>query len=146
MFVYNSMRRALSYLIAGLLTVVGCGGQMDRIRPQKITEHLTEDDKQTNDGYYYDAYWFRALDTQRVTVELKSDEFDPYVEIYDEDGHSMDKDDDSGSGNNAKARFTASFNKYYKIIVTTHDAAEKGYYTLTVSKELQFDSTITRGK
>lgn len=136
-------------LLAMLLVVgfgAGCGGDGTKIEDHKIVEFLTEDDSVTDDNHYLDAYWFRGLEDGNATANIDSSAFDPVLEVYDEDGHRILRNDDGGAGDDARATFRIAFGKFYEVVVTSYNELETGKYELAVSKGLQFDSVITRGR
>jgi hypothetical protein len=124
----------------------GCGGDGSRIEDHKVVEYLSEDDSVTDDGHYVDSYWFKALEDGSATANIDSSAFDPVLEVYDEDGRRILRNDDGGAGDDARASFRIAFGKFYEVVVTSYEEGETGKYELAVSKGLQFDSVITRGR
>lgn len=137
-------------LLLALLLVVGfgagCGGDGSKIEDHKVVEYLEESDSTTDDNHYLDSYWFRGLENGTATANIDSSAFDPVLEVYDEDGHRILRNDDGGAGDDARASFRIAFGKFYEIVVTSYNELETGRYELAVSKGLQFDSVITRSK
>lgn len=129
-------------LVVGI--AAGCGGDGTKIEDHKIVEFLSEDDSTTDDDHFVDSYWFKGLENGTATANIDSSAFDPVLEIYDEDGHRILRNDDGGAGDDARASFRIAFGKLYEIVVTSYEAAETGKYELAVSRGLQFDSVITR--
>lgn len=124
----------------------GCGGDGTKISDHKIVEYLSEDDSVTDDGHFVDSYWFKGLEDGTATANIDSSAFDPVLEVYDEDGRRILRNDDGGAGDDARASFRIAFGKFYEIVVTSYNEAETGKYELAVSRGLQFDSVITRGR
>ncbi|MGV3616420.1 MAG: hypothetical protein ACO1SV_13910 [Fimbriimonas sp.] len=131
-------------LLLAVLLAFGCGGDGTRIEDHKIVERLDDSDEVTGDSRYVDSYWFRALETGSATANIDADEFDPVLTVYDEDGHRIVRDDDSGAGDDARATFRVNFGEFYEVVVSSYNELETGKYELSVSRELQFDSVITR--
>jgi hypothetical protein len=129
----------------GLLLLVGCGGAGNEIEDRHVHESLTDDDVVTDDGRYLDHYWFKALEDGTAISNIDSSAFNPVIEIYDERGHLVSEDDDSGAGDDARTSFRVSFGKFYEIVVTSKNPGETGAYDLTVSSQLIYDSVIDRG-
>ena len=137
------MRR---FLLLGLLFAIGCGGVGNDLQARRIKERLDEEDAIKSDGRFVDAYWFRALETGTAIANIDAGEFNPEIEVYDEDGRLIAADDDSGAGDDARTSFRVQFGGFYEIVVTSNSEAETGRYELTVSPELRFDSVITRSR
>ena len=68
---------------------------------------------------------------QTVTIELKSDDFDAYIDFDKADSH-VTEDDDGGSGLNSKLVYEFPDNGTYRINVTSSERDETGAYTLSV--------------
>lgn len=117
---------------------------MKEIRTRWVRDLLEEDDYTTSDGKYYDAFWFRGLEDGTAIANIDSSEFDPFLEVYGEDGRLIVRNDDGGAGDDARASFRVGFGKSYRIVVTSAGPGATGRYDLNVSAELAFDSVITR--
>ena len=100
MFESNDMMRFRSTISAWLtlilagLSVAGCGGDGTKITDHKIVEYLSEDDSTTDDGHFVDSYWFKGLEDGTATANIDSSAFDPVLEVYDEDGRRILRNDD----------------------------------------------------
>ena len=69
---------------------------------------LSSSDAVWDDDSYYDRWTFSARAGQRLVVTMESDDVDAYLRVVGRDGNTLESDDDSGSGMNARAEFEAS--------------------------------------
>jgi S1-C subfamily serine protease len=69
------------------------------------------------------------------TIEMQSNDIDPYLILEDAKGNRLAEDDNSGGFPNAKIVFRAKENGAYRIIATTYNSGETGNYTLIVQKQ-----------
>jgi len=85
------------------------------------------------DQTWCDIWHVEAAAGQRVTIELSSRQFDPYLQLLDPWGNKLGEDDDSGEGNAARLVFTFRDAGRYQIVVNVSgDEARIGTYTLSV--------------
>jgi hypothetical protein len=66
------------------------------------------------------------------TIDVVSDDFDPYLRLEDSQGKEVAKDDDKGGDFNARILFKAD-EAEYRVVVTTYSRGEVGRYRLTVT-------------
>jgi hypothetical protein len=96
---------------------------------------LTRDDQLIEDTTYAQIWTIQGHAGQAVTIDLESDEFDPFIMIRGPGitGGQAYQDDDSGG--NCNARLTASFPQTgeYRIAVNTVDKRAIGAFTLSVT-------------
>jgi pre-peptidase len=94
---------------------------------------LESGDYTMGDQTWADVWYFEATAGQRITIELVSRQFDPYVQLLDPWGGKLAEDDDSGEGNSSHLVFTFRDAGRYQIIVNNSgDEARTGTYVLTV--------------
>ena len=86
----------------------------------------------TADAYYDDYLLTSPFNGGFVTLELYSEEFDPYLEVYDRStGELLYDNDDGGEGLNSRIEFIAERDGSY-IVRASSFAREQGRYTLEV--------------
>lgn len=110
---------------------------------------LTEDDAKGVAGATADSYRFSGREGQRIRIEMSSDEFDTYLELFDAGQVSLAEDDDGGQGTNSRLTFTLPRTGTYLIEARAFTEAT-GAYSLSVSEvepekapePLPFGSTI----
>lgn len=77
---------------------------------------------------YFDIQGQRG---QTITIELKSDDFDAYIDFDKGDSH-VTEDDDGGTGLDSRLVYEFPDNATYRINVTSSERDETGAYTLSV--------------
>lgn len=107
---------------------------------QTVRGTLDEGDPMADDGSYYELWTVRGRAGQRVTLTLRSNDFDAYLAFgrtADGEWEEYDSDDDSGggeSGTDAELQITLEDDGVYQIRANSLDAGETGAYTLTVTE------------
>lgn len=96
----------------------------------KVEGRLDEGDKKLPDGSFYDFYFFLGNHGQKVTIDLQSAEFDPYLSVLDKDGTEIASDNDSGGDHNARIKLTLSYSGKYYLRVNSLKKEGKGKYLL----------------
>ena len=95
---------------------------------------LAEDDGKGAGGATADAYRFSGQEGQRIRIDMSSDEFDTYVELFDANHVSLAEDDDGAAeGTNSRLTFTLPRTGAYFIEARAFTEAT-GAYSLSVSE------------
>lgn len=81
----------------------------------------------------YHVWYMQGRRGQRVMIDLRSDAFDSYLVLRDEEGFVLGSDDDGGGGNNARLHTVLPREGRYRIIVTAFTDSARGSYELTAS-------------
>lgn len=111
---------------------------------------LSEDDSKGESGTAADAYRFSGREGQRIRIDMSSDDFDTYLELFDAGHVSLAEDDDGGpEGTNSRLTFTLPSTGDYFIEARAFTEATGGY-ALSISEvepekapeDLPFGSTI----
>ena len=89
---------------------------------------------------YDEIWWFDGSNAQSVTIDLTSTYFDAYLEIFDEDWHLLDWDDNGGTGNDAQITYSLPADGTYYIRVSSAVAQEYGDYVLSINGSAPGDS------
>jgi hypothetical protein len=98
---------------------------------QSKTGALTSTDATSgDDNTATDAYALRLTAGQVVQIDLSSSEFDPKLVLMGPDGGEIADDDDSGPGNSARIRHTASRAGVYQVRAMALTDGGTGAYTL----------------
>lgn len=85
------------------------------------------------DATWADVWYINLTAGQRITIDLGSSQFDPYVQFLDPWGNKLAEDDDSGSGNASRLTHTVRESGRYQIVVNcSGDSPKTGRYTLAV--------------
>ena len=95
---------------------------------------LSEGDGKGIGGATADAYRFSGREGQRIRIEMSSDAFDTYVELFDASRVSLAEDDDGGAeGTNSRLTFTLPRTGVYFIEARAFTEST-GAYSLSVSE------------
>jgi len=128
------------WLVVVLAVIVGgCGGGGGGLGDDRLSVNgeLTTDDFDEN--RYFDVYEFIAETPGEATIEMQSDEIDSYLIVYREqslnDYLEIAKDDDSGSGRDAKVTFQIEAATRYRIVATAY-SRQTGSYRFLFSRNL----------
>lgn len=99
---------------------------------------LERGDDTLQSGEFYDTYEFEGAPGQRVTLDLRSDDFDTYLILRDPLGEQTENDDaDDGVGHSRiEARLTEAGR--YRALVTSYEPGESGAYSLTIAPSTTF--------
>lgn len=82
---------------------------------------------------YYTTYDFTLAPDRNYTFDLMSSEFDAYLILRDSMGREVARDDDSGSGLNARLVYRPPFYGSYRLEVTTYHTNQTGSYRLAMT-------------
>lgn len=98
-----------------------------------VQGRLETGDQRMNDGTWADVWQFQGMQGQRIIIELRSEEFDTYVQLLDAQGNRLAEDDDSLGNLDSKVEFTLPAAGMYQIVVNNFsDERRAGIYTLSV--------------
>ena len=87
------------------------------------------------DGSFTDLYEVQLAAGQRMTVELRSSDFDSYLSLMRGPGDQLvDNDDINPHNTNSRLTYQSQLPGRYFIAVTTLSAGETGSYTLYVTE------------
>jgi len=90
------------------------------------------------------AYIFAGNENDLVNINMSSSEFDPNIVLYDDAGHLLASDDDSGPGLDAHImNFTLPHTGVYTVLARSFEDGEDGAYTLTISEGFVIPATET---
>jgi hypothetical protein len=89
-------------------------------------------------SYYADRYSFSAFGGQKISILLKSSDFDTHLYLIGTDGSVITEDDDGGGGSNSRippgdGYYPLPLSGTYIIEVTSYEPNKTGKYTLSLS-------------
>lgn len=94
---------------------------------------LETGDQQMNDGTWADVWNFQGTAGQRIRIELRSEEFDTYVQLLDSRGSMLAEDDDALGNLDSMVEVVLSATGTFQIVVNNvSDERRAGIYTLTL--------------
>ena len=97
-----------------------------------VEGELTEGDGKSESDTPADAWRFAGREGQRVRIDMTSDDFDTYLELFDENRVSLDEDDDGGpEGTNSRMTVTLPRTGSY-IIEARAFSDGTGDYSLSI--------------
>lgn len=100
---------------------------------QTVPGRLEQGDRTMSDGTWADVFQFQGAAGQRVTIELRSEEFDTFLQLLDSQGNRLAEDDDSLGDLDSRIVFTLPAAGTYQIVVNNYGEARRaGTYTLTL--------------
>ncbi|MEZ2225304.1 MULTISPECIES: trypsin-like peptidase domain-containing protein [unclassified Microcoleus] len=82
------------------------------------------------DNSFFDLYSFEGKAGQRITIEMKSQEIDPYLILLGPDRRQIAQDDDGAGSNNARITVRLPANGTYTLLANSNQARQSGAYTL----------------
>lgn len=129
---------AAPLVLCAALLASGCDKERTLKAGDTITGILTDGDPQLEaDGSYYHTYTYRARDNERITVTLRSEDFDTHLAVGR--GEKCEApcviDDDGAGGTDARLRMSLYEGGLYTIRVNTLSRGETGRYTLHVDSD-----------
>ncbi|PZV11655.1 MAG: peptidase S1 [Pseudanabaena sp.] len=96
-----------------------------------IAASLTASDNTLPDGSYYKAYQFQGQAGQSVVIEMRGNEIDPYLVLFDAMGRKIAEDDDGGGGKNARIKVTLPSSGRYTIYANSYEVGQAGSFTIS---------------
>mgnify|MGYP005846922789 CR=1 FL=1 len=88
-----------------------------------------------SDGSLHDEFTFEGKADEIVILELKSDDFDTYLALFDENGDLVGENDDiNPNDSNSMLTITLPADGTYRIMVNSYDDTGRGQYHLTVRR------------
>lgn len=108
------------------------------------TGELTSDDRTLQSGENFDAYVYQGRAGERLSLSLRTDEFDPYLMVRGP-GVTEDNDDVSEHDLNSGIDLTLPEDGLYRVIVTSYQPGERGRYTLTAGSVTDQGAVVLDG-
>jgi len=136
----NSGHLVLSVgLVIGLTLVTGCGGGSDEpasVRLNRTYEgRLSAGDEHLTSGEYRDRYTFEGREGDRVAIEMRSEDFDPYLILVPPRGEQLDNDDFVEGDSRARLELTLTESGTYTVYATSFANLETGSYVLEIADD-----------
>ena len=103
--------------------------------PRSLDGSLTTDDQRLKDGRFSDTHEFRASAGDRVTIDLRSDQFDPVLMLFQPNWELVDENDDyQGSTDHSRlAVEELQDSGEYRVVVTSYGPNALGPYALNIA-------------
>ncbi|MGD9967788.1 MAG: pre-peptidase C-terminal domain-containing protein [Hyphomonadaceae bacterium] len=102
---------------------------------QTMNGELAQGDTQLRSGEFIDTYNFQGTAGQRVVIDMRSTQVDPYLILLAPSGAQEDNDDIApGSDTNARIETTLAETGQYRIGATSYQPGESGAYVVTLQQ------------
>jgi len=82
------------------------------------------------DNSFFDLYSFEGKAGQQITIEMKSEEIDPYLILLGPNQRDIAQDDDGAGSKNARITVRLPADGTYTLVANSYEASELGAYTL----------------
>lgn len=96
-----------------------------------LNESLGAGDEVLSDGSLFKIYQFQGRAGQKVTIEMRSTDIDPYMVLFDPAGDKVAEDDDSAGKKDARIDATLPANGIYTLYANSYEVGESGKFSLT---------------
>lgn len=103
---------------------------------QRRTGQLQRGDAVMDDGSLFDIYTYDARAGERLTLTMRSTDFDTYLNVARMNGGEVEpivRDDDSGGGTDSRAEFTVDRSGPIYIVANALEEGESGSYTIELT-------------
>ncbi|MEG3905559.1 trypsin-like peptidase domain-containing protein [Microcoleus sp. B4-C5] len=82
------------------------------------------------DNSFFDLYSFEGKAGQQITIEMKSQEIDPYLILLGPNQREIAQDDDGAGNKNARITVRLPADGTYTLVANSYQARQSGAYTL----------------
>lgn len=110
------------------------GGGQTFASGQTMNGELAQGDQQLTSGEFIDSYNFQGTAGERVVIDMRSTQMDPYLILIAPSGAQEDNDDISGSDRNARIETVLAESGQYRIGATSYQPGERGAYVVTLQQ------------
>jgi S1-C subfamily serine protease len=113
-----------------------------------IEQSLAQGDEMLSDGSLFKIYQFQGRTGQKLVVDMRSADIDPYLVLFDPAGKKIAEDDDSAGKKDARIDVALPVNGTYTLYANAYEVGESGKYSLTarVNETNQTALTAPRSK
>ncbi len=101
---------------------------------QTMNGELAQGDQQLSSGEFIDNYNFQGTAGERVVIDMRSTQMDPYLILLAPSGAQEDNDDTSASDRNARIETVLAETGQYRIGATSYQPGESGAYVVTLQQ------------
>jgi hypothetical protein len=102
---------------------------------QSVDGELAFEDRVVVDGRRGRIWGYEATAGQRVSIDLRSEQFDTYLYVMGPGLQEPRSDDDGGDDTNSSMAITFPETGTYRIVVSSFGSGSSGSYTLTVAPQ-----------
>jgi hypothetical protein len=102
---------------------------------------LTPGDATLSSGEFADTYTFEGTRGGQAVIDLRSEDFDPYLLVRAPDGKQFDNDDYEGDASRSLLSLDLDQNGTYRVTVTSYREGETGGYTVDIILPIEDERT-----
>lgn len=102
-----------------------------RLNGVAIEQSLAPGDEVLSDGSLFKIYQFQGRAGQKLVIDMRSTDIDPYLVLFDPTGEKIAEDDDSAGKKDARIKATLLANGNYTLYANSYEVGESGKYSLT---------------
>lgn len=131
------MRTSSFLLLAALAVAVPAAAQPTIQAGQTVSGRLETSDPTLADDSHFDDYTYRGRAGERLTITLRSGDFDAFLQWGTGGGASfalVDSDDDGGGGTDAQLEVTVGADGIHTIRANSYSGGQTGAYTISVER------------
>ncbi len=110
-------------------------GRIERLTPgRRASGRLEAGDRPRSGGGFQDLWEFDGRQGRTVAIEMRSAEFDAFLELRDPDGGLVAENDDGGDGTDALITTTLPRSGRYRVVARSYGEREaSGFYELDLT-------------
>jgi hypothetical protein len=102
---------------------------------------LSQGDETLTSGEFADTYAFVGTRGGQAVIDLRSNEFDPYLLVRAPDGAQFDNDDYNGDAGRSLLSLDLDLDGTYRVTVTSYRVGETGGYTIEITLPVEEQAT-----
>jgi hypothetical protein len=110
------------------------GGGQSFASGQTMNGELAQGDTTLSSGEFIDSYNFQGTAGERVVIDMRSTQMDPYLILLAPSGAQEDNDDLSSTDRNARIETVLAETGQYRIGATSYQPGERGQYVVTLQQ------------
>ena len=100
---------------------------------QSYSGRLEKGDEQLSSNEYFDMYTFQASAGEEVAVDLRSNDFDPFLILMSPTDKDTQNDDYDGSSSHSRVEKVLDESGEWRVVVTSYSPGDMGAYDLTIA-------------
>ncbi len=94
------------------------------------------------DNSFFDLYSFEGKAGQQITIEMKSQEIDPYLILLGPNQREIAQDDDGAGSKNARITVRLPADGTYTLVANSYEAKQLGAYTLELKASASTSASV----
>jgi len=119
--------------------------EADSVGRSERAGDLRSGDRTLESGEFLDSFEFVGRPGQRVSIDLRSADFDTYLILVDPTGEQQENDDGDGGIGHSHLEAELTEVGMYEVIVTSYAAGEVGEYALVIDQSAAASELLAFG-